>query len=217
MKLDEFQQNLLVFVRNTEEAITPQNVSYYLKTSIEESRKHLEELSFKNIILIDSDDDGNIIFKMPNTPRRDNPKIISEHFFPEKIQQENGYKKGKTYFIGKKRSLILFFILSFFTGGIYTLYYLYSLLEEAKLHSPKAGFYEIPSFILLFVPVLNVWTMANNVYQMEKEDNFKFRTFSSQAEIILLLVLSVFVIPAFILLAKINLGTNRHWDYHLLD
>ncbi len=216
MKLDEFQQNLLVFVRNTEEAITPQNVSYYLKISIEESRKQLEELSFKNIILIDSDDDGNIVFKMPNTPRRDNPKIISEHFFPEKIQQENEYKKGKTYFIGRKRSLILFFIFSLFTGGIYTLYYLYSLLEEAKLHSPKANFYYIPSFIIMFVPVLNVWTMANNVYQMEKEDNFKTRTFSSQIEIVILIALSFLVIPAFILLAKTNSGMNRHWDYHLL-
>jgi len=184
MKLDEFQQNLLVFVRNTEEPITPQNVSYYLKVSIEESRKHLEELSFKNIILIDSDDEGNIIFKMPNTPRRDNPKIISEHFFPEKIQQDNYYKKGKTYFIGRKRSLILFFIFSMFTGGIYSLYYFYSILEEAKLHSSKAGFNGIPSFILLFVPLLNVWTMANNVYEMEKEDRFKFRTFSSQIEIV---------------------------------
>lgn len=81
MKKDHFQQELLFFVRNSTEAITPPNIAYYFKINVEEARKHLEDLSNENVVLFDSDDDGNLLFTIPNTPRKNNAEKLEKHFF----------------------------------------------------------------------------------------------------------------------------------------
>ncbi|MBN2694953.1 DUF4234 domain-containing protein [bacterium] len=222
MKIDEFQQELLFFVRNTTEPIIAQNVAYYLKIKIEEAQTHLETLGNKNIVILDSDDEGNLVFNMPNTPRKDNSKMAMAHFFPETTSSGPNFKKksdSKTYFIGKKRSLIALIFLSFITFGIYSIVWYYSIWDEAKLHSEKVPFGGFVAILLAMIPFVNIWVyyqMANNIILMEEEDNFRTRTFSSRGEIVILILLSIFIIPALILLAKINEGMNRHWDYHIL-
>ena len=219
MKAREFEQKLQFFTRNTLEEINPANLAYYMKIEIKEAKQLLEDIMSSNIVVYDDDaiEDGKLIYKMPGVPRRDNPEEMKKYFFPEIIEQKGGVRR-QAYFIGKKRSFFLVILFSMFIP-FYGLYYFYSIWDEAHRHSKKVKFGGGTAILLSFIPFINLWIMyetAHNVVKLEEEDNFNDRTFSS-VSIIFLMLTSIFIIPLFILLAKINDGMNRHWDYHILN
>ncbi len=81
MKIDEFEKNLLFFVRNSEEKIVHTNVAYYLGLSTQETKKHLEALADTGTLMLDSDDDGNLFYYMPNVPRKLDEEVLKSYFF----------------------------------------------------------------------------------------------------------------------------------------
>lgn len=103
MKIDEFQPKLLFFVRNTIEPITAQNVAYYLKIRIEDAQTHLETLANKNILALTSDENGNIFYEMPNTPRTNNTEMAMAYFFPEIVENSPIVEKKESNFTQRKR------------------------------------------------------------------------------------------------------------------
>ena len=218
MKYKEFEQKLMFFTRNTTEDINPHNLAYYMKIEIKDAKELLDRASSSSIVVYDDDaiERGELIYNMPRVPRRDNPKEMEKYFFPEKIEKSR-FGGRKTYYIGKKRSFIVAIFLSWITMGFYGIYYFYSIWEEAHLHSKKVRFGGWAALFLSFIPIINIWLVyetAHNVIKLEEEDGFSRKTFSSTGIIVLMLT-SIFIIPAIILMVKINSGMNRHWDYHL--
>jgi len=83
MRVEEFEKELMYFARNSEEKIISTNVSYYLSITSSEAKEHLQALADRAILILDSDDDGNLYYTMPNVPRRNNPEALKSYFFPQ--------------------------------------------------------------------------------------------------------------------------------------
>lgn len=81
MRIDEFEKNLLFFVRNSEEKIIHTNIAYYLGLSTKESKQQLERLAEAGTLMLDSDDDGNLFYYMPNVPRKLDEEVLKSYFF----------------------------------------------------------------------------------------------------------------------------------------
>ena len=81
MDIVEFEKNLLFFVRNSEEKIVHTNIAYYLGLSTKEAKKHLEALADTGTLMLDSDDDGNLFYYMPNVPRKNDEEALKSYFF----------------------------------------------------------------------------------------------------------------------------------------
>jgi len=97
MNIEEFEQKLMYFARNSEEKIISTNISYYLGITSDEAKKHLQTLADKAFLLLDSDDDGNLYYTMPNVPRKSNPEELKAYFFPSgsKSLSVNSSSKGR--------------------------------------------------------------------------------------------------------------------------
>jgi biotin operon repressor len=81
VKIDEFEKNLLFFIRNSEEKIVHTNIAYYLGISTKEAQTHLEALAETGTLMLDSDDDGNLFYEMPNVPRKNDEETLKSYFF----------------------------------------------------------------------------------------------------------------------------------------
>jgi len=88
VKIDEFEKNLLFFVRNSKEKIVHTNIAYYLGLSTKEAKTHLKVLADDGILMLDSDDDGNLFYDMPNVPRKLNEEALQSYFFG--VNKNNG-------------------------------------------------------------------------------------------------------------------------------
>ncbi len=98
MKLEEFEKKLLFFVRNSEEKIVESNVAYYLGISLSGAKNHLEELANSGVLMLDSDDNGNLFYTMPNVYRKHDEEALKQYFFSfSKMPQLDGTFENKVY------------------------------------------------------------------------------------------------------------------------
>ncbi len=82
MSYDEFEQRVLALGYESDAPITPASVAYRLGCPVREAKGFLDRMLAANILALDSDDEGNLIYELPGraalagtppTPRRRTP------------------------------------------------------------------------------------------------------------------------------------------------
>jgi len=68
MKYEEFEQAVLTLAHESDVELTPATVAYQLKCSVKESKMHLEEMLQQGALQLDSDDNGNLFYRMGGRP-----------------------------------------------------------------------------------------------------------------------------------------------------
>ena len=65
MRYDDFEPRLLALAFESEVVLTPASVAYHLGCTVDAARTHLEVLVARGVLVLDSDDGGNLFYVLP--------------------------------------------------------------------------------------------------------------------------------------------------------
>jgi len=112
---------------------------------------------------------------------------------------------------GKERDILVVFILTICTLGIYWLYWYYKVNEEMRTHSLHIDVAPGLAVICQFIPIVNFvskYNTADRLLTLQRECDDPERISP------LVAVLVAIFIPIGIYTYMIQKGLNRHWELH---
>lgn len=113
--------------------------------------------------------------------------------------------------IGKERDILVVFILTIVTLGIYWLYWYYMVNEEMRMHSERIDVAPGLAVICQFIPIVNFvskYNTADRLLTLQRECDDPLRISPLAA-----LLFSIFL-PFGIYTYMVQSGLNRHWQLH---